>query len=296
MTEMEARRNSKLGKIRDFTQSIADAGSDLRDLEPLIMQYSLYLRQTLQGTRPDFIQQRDIHDPSNLASGDALSPWHAAACLEDRTRTAAFIRGSIRAVEAMLEAREHRPLHLLEAGCGPVATLIAPLLSWFGPEELVVSLIDIHQDSIDNCLSLLDTLGVRNRVRHAVCGDITTVSVDSPVDICLSETMNAALASEPQVAITRALVRRYPNALLLPQSIRVNLEFIDWAAESSAFPMRGGRSLGRGTGVRVERAHCGNTGGSRRRITRRQPAGTGLRAASACILYNAGRGVPGHKL
>lgn len=78
-------------------------------------------------------------------------------CLEDGCRTPAFIRGIVLAVRAALARRgdNRRPIHLLEAGCGPLATLAIPVMTQFDPGDLQVTLIDLHQASIDCAVKLI---------------------------------------------------------------------------------------------------------------------------------------------
>ena len=50
--------------------------------------------------------------------------------------------------------------------------------------------------------------------------------------------MNPALSGEPQVAITRALLRRHEDAFLIPQSIRIDLALLDLKTEYAYLPPR----------------------------------------------------------
>ena len=233
--------------IRRITNTVARSDRPLGSLQQEVMEYGLLVRGILNRERPEFIEQREIHDPTALSTGIALSPWHAAACMEDRVRTAAFIRGCVLAVDHVLQTRSHRPVHILEAGCGPLGTLILPLLAHFRPEELVVSVVDLHHEAVESVRLLAGHLKFLPGVRESICGDIAQVSLESTADLVLTETMNVALSSEPQVAITRALVRQHPDAVLLPQSIRIDLVLIDWAAESGSFPLQVGDRIVLGT-------------------------------------------------
>lgn len=225
-----------LEDLRGYVDTIADDGRDLQSLGGTILHYGVFLRKILNAGRAGFMRQRDIHSPTTVASGAAIAPWHAAACMEDRTRTAVFIRGAIRAVAHVLDTCPVRPLHLVEAGCGPLGTLVLPLLARFSEDELVVSLIDLHQESIACMETMLDHFGFLPRTRQLICGDATTASLASEVHIILTETMNTALGEEPQVEITRALVRQHRDAFLIPQSIGVRLALLDLATELSHFP------------------------------------------------------------
>ena len=129
--------------LTKFVNTIVNPHRELSSLVGPIMYYSLFLRDILHRLHPSFMEQRDINSPTNTSSGEALSPWHAAACMDDRLRTAAFIRGAIDSVQHLLDHSTHRPLHLIEAGCGPLGTLVLPLLAHFKSEDLEVSVIDL---------------------------------------------------------------------------------------------------------------------------------------------------------
>ncbi len=236
-----------LETLRNFVETILNEDSDFAAFQQPVMHYGLFLRNILNSQRADFMRQRNINAPTKTAAGDALNAWHAAACMEDRTRTAAFVRGSIRAVERALEQSSRRPLHLVEAGCGPMGTLALPLLAHFDSQELEISLIDLHEESIDCIRSMLDHFDFLSRVRQLECGDACAIEIESPVDVILTETMNAALSQEPQVAISQALIRQHPTAMLVPQSIRVDCVLLNFAAETSHFPPQPGERQGLGT-------------------------------------------------
>jgi hypothetical protein len=93
-----------------------------------------------------------------------------------------------------------------------MGTLVLPLLARFGSEDLVVSLVDLHEESMECVKVLLDHFGFLPRTRQLVCGDATTVHWDSPADLILTETMGTALGREPQVTISQAL--NHPEPLL----------------------------------------------------------------------------------
>ena len=222
--------------LAEFAEKFAVRDRDLASLGGVVLHYGLLLRNALDEIHPLIVDQGDVDTPTQTDSGKALSPWHAAACLDDRVRTAAFIRGAIHAVEFAVSRSPGRPVHLLEGGCGPLGALVLPLLAYFSCDELEVSLIDLHQESIDCVEAMLDHFGFRHRVRQLVCTDATEFIAASEVDIVLTETMNCALSGEPQVAISRALLQRHPGALLVPQSIRIDLTLVNIAAERAHFP------------------------------------------------------------
>lgn len=241
MSDQHKTREEALATLRGYVDTMVRDERDLNSLGGPVLHYGMFLRQILTRNRPEFLNHRNMMTPTRLNSGEALTPWHASMCMEDRTRTAAFIRGSVKAVEHTLSVCAERPLHLVEAGCGPLGTLALPLLARFSKEELVISLIDLHQESIDCMTAMLDHFGFLPRTRQLICGDATTVSLKTPVHLVLTETMNSALTREPQVAITRALLKKNPGATLIPQSIRIDVAMVDTAAEISHFPPKAGK-------------------------------------------------------
>ena len=128
--------NDETAALRTLTLRISDSDTPLQSLGQTVMEYGMLLRNTLTRSRAEFAAQRELRESSRLDSGNALSPWNAASCIEDQVRTAAFIRGAIQGIENLLATTRHRPLHLLEAGCGPLGTLALPLLAPSAPTNL----------------------------------------------------------------------------------------------------------------------------------------------------------------
>lgn len=233
--------------LRNFILEIIDQERSLASLQISILHYGIFLREILVKHRPSFMTQREVNAPSQMTVGSALSPWYAAACIEDRQRTAAFIKGAIASVEDALRRSNKRPLHLVEAGCGPLGTLILPLLAHFTSEELEVSVIDIHEESLDCMKVMFEHFNFLPRVREIACGDATNFDLKTKADLILTETMFVALSKEPQVAITLGLMKRNPEAVLIPQSIRVGLSLIDYRSELANFPLQPGKRKALGT-------------------------------------------------
>lgn len=245
--------DSSLDTLKSFAATLANPQRDLHTLGGPVLHYGVFLREIISCKRPAFIQQKDIDTSFQLSTGHAITPWHAAGCMDDRIRTAAFIRGSIQAIENALDHNAHRPLHLIEAGCGPLGTLILPLLAHFGSDQLVISIIDLYQESIECMKLLLEHFGFQSRARQLICGDATTFEFNSNADLILTETMNVTLSHEPQVAITRALMKQHPLAMLIPQSIRVDFVWLNLKSELSHFPPKAGQRQVLGTAFELNR-------------------------------------------
>jgi hypothetical protein len=161
-----------------------------------------------------------------LGEGTALSPKDAARCIFDFVRTRGFLRG-VRG--AIIEARRRFPgqtIQVLYAGCGPFAPLMIPLLPEFTPDQVQFTLLDIHQRSLDAAREILERLGLSGFVRQFVQADAAAYQHprDSELHVVVTETMQRALAKEPQLAITANLAGQLAaGGILVPERIWLNL-------------------------------------------------------------------------
>lgn len=129
--------------------------------------------------------------------------------------------------------RPDRPARVLYAGCGPFATLALPLMSVLSPREAVFTLIDIHEESLFHARQLIDGFGLSSHVAAYVCTDAAQYRIPAGQnpDVIASETMNASLRSEPQVAIARHLMMQAPDAQLIPEKVIVEACLLHLAKE-----------------------------------------------------------------
>ncbi len=227
--------NNDTQAISEITAAVADSDRPLTSFGLEMMKYELLLRR-LAESHPKFPALKGMNSPSVTATGHAIDPWRASLSLVDRTRTAAFIRGGVRAVERGLTDNPDRPTYVIEAGCGPLAPLSIPLMARFGPEQLQVILVDLHQESIDCACHIIDKLELSDRICQAICGDLMNLKFSENADVIILETMCTALFREPQVALTRSLVRAFPNAILLPETITIDLQIFDLGKEAGQMP------------------------------------------------------------
>ncbi len=169
-----------------------------------------------------------------LGEGTALSPKDAARCIFDYVRTVSFLRG-VRG--AIIDARRRFPgqtIHVLYAGCGPFAPLMIPLLTEFTPDQVQFTLLDIHQRSLDAAREILERLGMSGFVRQFVRADAASYRHrgGDELHIVVTETMQRALAKEPQLAITANLaVQLVKGGILVPERIALNLCVADLKRE-----------------------------------------------------------------
>lgn len=154
--------------------------------------------------------------------GRAISPREAARCLREYQRSQAFMQG---VQAAIAEARRRFPgetIEVLYAGCGPFATLAVPLAHRWAAEAVRYTLLDLHPRSLHAAEQIARHLGVADRIREFVCADAVHYRCADGLapHVLVTETMTAALAREPQVAICRNLVPQLrAGGLLVPERI-----------------------------------------------------------------------------
>jgi hypothetical protein len=179
--------------------------------------------------------EADVADGETYsAEGLAISPTQAAMCADQSRRTAMFLRGVHDAIsKALAASTSSKPVHVLYAGSGPYATLAVPLMTLFSPEEVRFTILDLHKISIQSVKSIVRRLRLGGSVVSYVVADACHYKIpeDEMPDVILSETMNAALEFEPQVAIMRRLFGQAPGALIVPQSVQVDAFLVDTSKE-----------------------------------------------------------------
>jgi hypothetical protein len=165
-----------------------------------------------------------------LDTGYAVSSWSAAMCLLEVARTTVFLKGIIEAIRVMLARNTTRPLHILDAGCGPYALLsIIPAL-YFSFEEVQFHLIDIIPENIRSVQKAIMGLELQAYIGGIYEEDASKFiwPATVPLHIAISETMLNALRKEPQVAITLNLCKQLvPDGIFIPEQINVELMQVD---------------------------------------------------------------------
>lgn len=226
--------NSDLGELEKITREIINPEKELKDLilaaEAL---RDLFERWTHFRIDPE----RDIGTgETRLDSGLAISPTLAAMCIRELFRTPAFIRGLHEAISDAMHSG--KPVHVLYAGCGPYALLAVPLMTVFPPEQVKFTLLDIHQECLDQALALIESLGLSQHINDSLCVDATCYKIpaDKKPDVIVSETMSVCLHNEPQVSIARCLLSQAPDARMVPQSVSVEVCALNWSKEHVFMP------------------------------------------------------------
>lgn len=190
---------------------------------------SLLLSVSILNNRPN---TGIAESETSTANGLAISPSHAALCLDDYIRTITFIQGMYHAINDLFKPQKH-PIEVLYVGCGPFAALVLPLLEVMADQPVHFTLIDIHQESVTAVKNTLDSLQLNHKVRDVLCQDVMKYKPAEGyhADLILTEVMQAALRKEPQVAVSCYMKQLFPKAKLIPEVIHVNLKWIDPAYE-----------------------------------------------------------------
>jgi len=161
-----------------------------------------------------------------LSDGVALSPYDASMCMRDYLRTARFALGVRRAITKAQDAHPNEKIRVLYAGTGPLAPLAVLQIPHFAAQDVGFTLIDIHTVSTNATKRVLKTLNADDYVDEWVTDD---ACVWRPEDgktfhVIVAEVMQRALAKEPQVAVTRNLVKHLaPNGIFVPHEISLSL-------------------------------------------------------------------------
>ncbi|MDD5058024.1 MAG: class I SAM-dependent methyltransferase [Sideroxydans sp.] len=221
-------------ELKRLTTQILDPNKELKDLIP----QATALRDLFE-TRTNFRTDtgQDIGaGQTRLESGLAISPALAAMCIRELFRTLAFIRGLHEAINDA--ATSQRPVRVLYAGCGPYALLALPLMTVLPRERVTFTLLDIHAECLDKARALIDSFGLSHFVDEFVCADATRHQIpkDKLPGVIVSETMAVALHNEPQVTIARRLLAQAPAALMVPQSVSIEVCMINWSREHVFMP------------------------------------------------------------
>jgi len=158
-------------------------------------------------------------------TGKAIGPFWAATCAGEMLRTQRFCRGLYSAIKDCLAKQQiAKPIHVIYAGTGPLATLAIPAMMQFKPDQVQFTLLEINPVSYAKLQELLTWLDLNAYVKELVLTDAATWKVTDTADIVVSETMNGGLRNEPQIAIMLNLVNQMPeNTLLIPEEITVAL-------------------------------------------------------------------------
>ncbi|MBU0674241.1 MAG: hypothetical protein KJ950_06330 [Proteobacteria bacterium] len=225
VTGLMGQRIGTMAELTGAARTILNCGDDNYAMKQAVERMYAVLAE-LTGISAEDMTTGEII----LPSGKAISPGAAAHCLLEYKRTAIFLRGIRQAIDTVLSRSASAPVRLLYAGCGPYATLITPLLSRYSPEELQVDLLDVNPASLTAAQKVIETLGLNDFIGDYFCADaaIWQIQDERRYDILLSETMQACLDHEPQVAIMENLVPQLPEKVfIIPESVVIDAKLTD---------------------------------------------------------------------
>lgn len=167
-----------------------------------------------------------------LVSGKAISPLGAARCVWEYRRTAVFLQAMDAALREMFVRFPGETIHVLEAGCGPLAPLALAFAVRYPPERVQFSLLDLHPIALAGAKKIAAELGVSRSIRAYLLADATEVrfaETERP-HLIACEVMLRALTREPQVAVTRHLAPQLrPGGAFLPECVAVDACLFDAA-------------------------------------------------------------------
>jgi len=223
--------DQEIERLRGATATLLELDRPSHSLRPEVLEIATILANA-KAFRP--ASEQDISaGETRTPNGLALSPTMAAMCTDDYMRTVEFIRGTHAAIREIRRRFPDRPARVLYVGCGPYGALAVPLMNIFSSTEATFTLLDVHPESIKSAKSIVATLRLSESVAsfETLDAGLYRVCPDHTPDIILMEIMQACLESEPQVAITRHLLQQAPDAILIPEEVRVDLKLVDPSKE-----------------------------------------------------------------
>lgn len=221
-SELELGHSLDVAVLTQFANALllsTSAGESKRLIDPMLKQLCQIAAVELHPE--SFLDTEASHTPF----GKAVSLTTAAQCAEDPERGRVFIQGIYQAIQDRLKAHPGQIVNILYAGTGPFAWLLLPLLPLFSASQIQVTLLDIHQASLDKVTKLIEHFDLADRVVESVCADATLWQPNTVVkfDVILSETMKHLLQQEPQVQIfTHLQAYLADDGVLIPQNIELD--------------------------------------------------------------------------
>lgn len=218
--------NKHRKKLKQICEIFLKEENDYPELVNAINDLNQIFYEASQIEPESSIVQQAIY----LPKGKAIGTLWAAMCVKEIMRTKQFIKGIYKGIKAAQKTFQGEPIHILYAGTGPFATLAIPLTSFFIPEEISFTFLEINPESIRLLHNVISALNVQKYINDVVLCDATEYKHDKskPIHMIITETMLNALQREPQVAITMNLVpQMLKGGILIPQNIKIEAELLN---------------------------------------------------------------------
>ena len=193
-------------------------------------QLSTFFNDNFTFSNFDFEYNQEV----KTIGGIAISSKDAAFCVDDKLRTVRFIKGVNAAIQELKLRFKNEKINIVYAGCGPFATLITPLLPFFSPSEIAITLLEINNASIQSIRKIIALPEIANYDIEVIACDASLYKMpsDKTLHLVISETMFNGLVREPQVAITANLAPQlHSNGILIPESINLSLAYSAFGKE-----------------------------------------------------------------
>ncbi|WP_343330914.1 hypothetical protein [Polaribacter staleyi] len=210
----------KEGALNEITKLLVESKTETEEIIAVKLLSSFY-EEVLKNFSIEELNKNEFE----VQGGVALSPIHAKECLYDYIRTARFIKGVYKAINNAKENFVDEIVEVVYAGCGPLATLIIPLLSFYDPKKISITLIDIHDVSIMSTKKIIEYLKYEEYIKEYCITDATKYihNKKDSLHVVVTETMDKALINEPQVSITLNLVAQLSEGgILVPEEIKLS--------------------------------------------------------------------------
>lgn len=173
------------------------------------------------------------HERTDSKHGIAVSTALTRRCLLDKKQTLVFLQGIFEAIHK-LKKEFKGPLHILYAGCGPMGTLMIPLLPLFSPDDLQLYLLDLQPEAIRGVRQVIREAELHDYIEEYITADATTYrrTDGRKFHMIVSEIMDAGLHAEPQFAVMRNLhTLLLPGGKFLPEGISLTVSLTRYEKE-----------------------------------------------------------------
>jgi hypothetical protein len=213
-----------------WTDCLLDAERSPGDQRQAAHEWCAWGLQLLGVDESDVNQPEAFYADTILDGGKAISPLGAARCIREYRRTAVFLQGMDAAIETALQQFPDEPLHVLEAGCGPLAPLALPFALRYPPERVTFTLLDLHPASLESARRVVAALGLERSIREYVAADAIRITLppEKRPHVIACEVLLRALTREPQVAVTFNLAPQLrAGGVFVPERIDVDAALFD---------------------------------------------------------------------